>query len=293
MDNEQKIRGPKRHILYCNEANELGYDKYIQLALRTEGKIILDYNPSMFTHWIYDKVLPLENWAMLVTTYKDNPHLTAENLHQIESMKDTDPDLWRVFGEGQRGNIQGIIFTNWCVVDRIPEEAKRLGYGMDFGFTNDPTALVDVYQHMGELWVNEIIYERALTNQDIAARMERTGVPKAAEIIADSSEPKSIEEIYRMGFNVKGALKGPGSINSSIDILKRYRINVTSGSRNLIGELRTYKWKSDHRITDPLNPLQLTNEPVDYNNHAIDALRYLALNKLMQNNTGKYAIAIA
>jgi phage terminase large subunit len=167
--------------------------------------------------------------------------------------------------------ITGI--PNWFVCEEIPADAKLIATGLDFGFTNDPTACLQVYQQNGELWVNELIYQTGLTNTDIATRLKVEGVSRNTEIIADSAEPKSIEEFKRMGWFISGAKKGPDSINNSIDILKRYKINVTRTSVNLRKELDRYKWRVDKTG-------KTINEAVDSYNHLIDALRYVALNKL-------------
>lgn len=282
VDNEQKLRGRKRDVLFVNEANEITLEQWRQLLFRTTGKIIIDYNPSMVESWIYEHVLTREDCALLVTTYKHNPHLPEALIKEIEALKDADPEYWKVFGLGERGQLKDLVFNHWTTCERIPTDATLIGYGMDFGFTNDPTALVGVWKQDGELWVEELLYQTGLTNSDIANVLKAKGI-KNETIIADSAEPKSIEEIRRQGFQVQGALKGPDSINNSIDILKRYKINVSKSSLNLIKELRAYKWEVNRDGKH-------TGKPVDYLNHGIDALRYLALNKLGQRMNGHYAV---
>jgi phage terminase large subunit len=286
VDDEQKVRGRKRQLLYVNEANELTLEQWRQLLFRTEGKVIIDYNPSMSAdHWIFKDVLTRDDCRMIITTYKDNPHLTPETVAEIDRLKDIDPEYYKVFGLGLRGEIKGQIFSNFTECEGIPTDAKYLGSGMDFGFTNDPTAVVDVYQQNGELWVDEVLYRTALTNSDINALIKHRA---GKRYVCDSAEPKSIEELRRMGLNVEAAKKGPDSVKASIDILKRYRINITKGSANLLKEMRQYKWRvSKNTVT---KEDQTMNEPVDFNNHAVDALRYLALNKLSNPSSGKYAI---
>jgi phage terminase large subunit len=198
-------------------------------------------------------------------------------------LKDKDYELWKVYARGLTGRVEGLIFRRFNIVPVIPGEARFIGYGLDFGFTNDPTSLIEVYELHGELWVNELIYETGMTNQDIGKEMNAIGIKKNREIIADSAEPKSIEEIGRMGFTVRGAIKGKDSVNNSIDILKRYRINITQRSLFTTKEFGGYRWKANK---DGL----LTNEPVGFNDHSIAALRYVALNKLAQKGQGKYSI---
>ncbi len=282
VDNEQKLRGRKRDLLFVNEANEITLEQWRQLVFRTTGRIIIDYNPSMVDSWIYDHVLTREDCGLLVTTYKDNPHLSEYIIREIEALKDADPEYWKVFGLGERGQLKDLVFNNWASCHSISTDATLIGYGLDFGFTNDPTAITAVYKQDGELWLDEVCYQSGLTNPDICNVLKSKGIRNEV-IIADSAEPKSIEEIRRQGFNIQGALKGKDSINTSIDVLKRYKLNVTQSSVNLIKELRAYKWETDRDGKH-------TGRTVDYLNHGIDSVRYLALNKLMQGMSGKYAI---
>ncbi len=279
LDVADKVRGRKRDILFINEANELELEDWRQLLLRTSGKVIIDYNPSDFEHWIYDHVLTREDCSTLITTYKDNPHLPDALKREIESLKDADPEYWKIFGLGERGQLVGLVFNNWVNCFAVPENAKFIGHGLDWGFTNDPTALVSVYRRDNELYLVEKLYERGLTNQDIAKKLTELGINKRDEIFADSAEPKSIEEVYRMGFNIKPTAKGKDSIINSIDILRRFKIFLIGS--NLQKEFRTYKWKTDKAG-------KAINEPVDFNNHLIDSSRYLALMKLNENLKGKY-----
>ena len=280
-DDAQKIRGRKRNVLFCNEANELELEDWRQLVLRTTGKIIIDYNPSDFEHWIYEQVIPREDAALLITTYKDNPHLPNSLKKEIESLEAADPEYWKIFGLGQRGQLKGLVFNNFAESYQVPKDATFMGYGLDWGFSNDPTAIVSLYKYNQELYIREEIYERGLTNQDVADKLRSIGVERRDEIYADSAEPKSVEEVYRLGFNIKPTAKGKDSIINSIDILRRYKLNLIGS--NLIREFRTYKWKTD-KAGNTLN------EPVDFNNHLIDAARYLALMKLQERNSGKYTI---
>jgi phage terminase large subunit len=282
LDQPTKVRGRKRDVLFINEANELFFEDWQQLIFRTTDKIILDYNPSDEFHWIYEKVKTREDADFYITTYKDNPFLQQEIIKEIERLKYTDENYWKVYGLGQVGAAKSLIF-NINLTDSIPDNAKLLSYGMDFGFTNDPTTLVAVYLHDTDLYIDELLYRTNMTNQDIAKELDRLGLGRRDEIYADSSEPKSIEEIYRMGWNIKPATKGPGSVNIGIDMLKRYVIHVTKRSVNTIKEFRNYKFKEDKNGN-------VLNEPVDLFNHSVDACRYATYAKLSKPNYGKYAI---
>lgn len=283
LDQPQKKRGTKRHYLFCNEANELSWEDFFQLIIRTEEKVYIDFNPSETHHWIYDKVLSRDDATLIKSTYLDNPFLTSELVKEIERLKYTDDEYWKIYGLGERGFSKSIIFNRVEIIGTVPAEAKELAIGLDFGFTNDPTAIIEVYEQEGALILNELIYERGLTNQDIAGTLHNFGIDRRRVIFGDSAEPKSIEEIYRLGFNIKPASKGKDSINIGIDLMKRYKIKVTSKSKNLISELNSYKWQEDKNG-------YLINKPIDSNNHAIDAVRYAVMMSKARPNIGKYAI---
>jgi phage terminase large subunit len=281
LDQPQKVRGRKRDVLYINEANELYFEDWQQLILRTTDKAILDYNPSDEFHFIYDKIKPRDDAEFYITTYKDNPFLDIETVNEIERLKDVDDNYWKIYGLGQIGSSQALIFRiNEC--NSIPPEAKFLSYGMDFGFTNDPTTLVAIYQQGDNIYLKELLYQTGLTNRDIDEKLKFHSVERK-EIFADSAEPKSIEELYRMGWNVKPATKGQGSVNIGIDMMKRYQLYVTKDSVNMIKEFRNYKWQEDKNGN-------VLNTPVDMFNHTIDAIRYGLYDKLSRPNYGKYAV---
>jgi len=286
VDQPQRVRGRKRDVLFMNEANEFSMDDFIQLSLRTTFKIIIDFNPSEEFHWLYTQLIDADrdDVDFHISTYKDNPFLNDITIKEIERLKETDANLWRVFGTGQRGISMETIFPTFTVVDHIPENAKEIALGLDFGFSADPTALIKLYKHDLDIFIEELIYEKGLTNQDIANRIKDLGIQRNIEIFADSAEPKSIEEIYRMGnINIKPTKKGADSIRVGIDIMRRHKINIKRNSENVIKEFRNYKW-----IKDKNN--EITNKPVDNYNHGIDACRYVALNKLNVGNRGKYYI---
>lgn len=287
-DDPQKLRGVKHTVAYFNEANECTPEDFRQVAFRTECRMFIDFNPDDDMVWIntdleQKRKLSEGDVDVIISTYQDNPFLTPRQVREIERMRESDPEGWEVFGLGNYGKIKGLIFDNWEVVGAVPEGATLLGKGLDFGFTNDPTACIAVYQQDGALYLDEEIYKHGMTNPEIAKLLMETG--HRCDVIADSAEPKSIEEIYRAGVNIYGALKGGDSISNSIDILKRYKVFMTARSTNLQSERRKYKWKEDKNG----NTL---NQPVDYMNHAIDAVRYFALNKLGDHTrpTGNYTV---
>jgi phage terminase large subunit len=282
LDQPQKIRGRKRNLLYINEANELYFEDWQQLIMRTTGKVIIDYNPSDSFHWIYDKVIPREDCEFFKTTYKDNPFLEPELVKEIERLQHTDDDYWRIYGLGERGSSRATIFQ-FSIIDKIPQEAKHLSYGLDFGFTNDPTSLVRVSKNGDNLYLHELLYHTSLTNRDISDKFTALEINNRDEIFADSAEPKSIEELYRMRWNIKPTAKGADSVMAGIDMLKRYKLHVTASSLNIIKELQNYKWQEDKNGN-------LLNKPIDNFNHAIDATRYAVWNKLSKPNYGSYAI---
>ena len=279
LDMPQKIRGRKRDLLFINEANELSYEDWQQLIFRTNERVVLDYNPSEEFHWIYDQVLTRTDVEFYQTTYKDNPFLGDVIKQEIERLKEVDENYWRVYGLGERGQSRSLVYS-FSVCKQIPKEAKLVAYGLDFGFSNDPTSLVRTYLLDDNMFVEELIYRTGMTNQDIAKEMALLGLEKTNEVYADSAEPKSIEEIYRMGWNVKPTIKG--AINLGIDIIRRYKLHATESSYNLIKELRNYKYIEDKNG-------QITNKPVDNFNHGLDALRYSIVNKISNSHLGKYS----
>lgn len=287
VDQPQRVRGRKREILFLNECNEFSMDEFIQLSLRTTFKIIIDFNPSEQYHWLYTQIIDADrdDVDFHISTYRDNPFLEQSTISEIERLKEVDENLYRVFAEGQRGVATETIFPVFNIIDEIPDNAQPIALGLDFGFTADPTSLIKVYKHDLNLYIDELLYERGLTNQDIANRIKQLGVDRSIEIFADSAEPKSIEEIFRMGgINIKPTKKGADSIRIGIDVLKRHKLNITKRSVNAIKEFRNYKW-----IKNKNN--EITNKPIDAFNHAVDSVRYVALNKLMVSYSGKYYIS--
>jgi phage terminase large subunit len=277
----QDAKSGKRDYFFLNEANGISFEIYSELAMRTKKKVFVDYNPNA-RFWVHEKLIGKEGTELIISDHRHNPFLPEIIRKKIEALRNDDEELWKVYARGMTGKIEGLIYRNWGTIGMVPHEAQLIGMGMDFGFTNDPTACVMVYRYNGELIIDELLYHKGYTNQDIGQFFTQAGINKTVPIIADSAEPKSIEELRRMGWRIEGANKGKDSILNGIDILKRFRFNVTTRSSNLIKELNAYKWKEKDG--------NATNVPIDSFNHGMDALRYLALNKLAEKNIGKYGI---
>jgi phage terminase large subunit len=279
-DSPDKVRGPGRDILFINECNNVPYETYRQLALRTRKIIYLDYNP-ITEFYVHTDLLsrPDADYAQL--TYKDNEALPKALVREIELLK-TNENLWRIYGLGEIGINEGQVFTNWDLsLAEPPPEARLERHGLDYGYTNDPSALVDIYRWNGGFVLDEALYATAQSNRMLADTIRvREGLPPVQEdgkyvgrtrilTIGDSAEPKSNDELKdSYGILITGAVKGEGSVNYGIQLLQQQQIYVTQRSTNIIKEYRTYLWKKD-RLTD--KPL---NVPVDAFNHAMDASRY-------------------
>jgi len=264
-DNSSKLRGARRDILFINECNNIDLQSFNELSVRTRQTTFLDFNP-VGEFWVHDfmSVRKPAEFSFIKSTYKDNSYLDTQIVSEIESRKDIDPVWWRVFGEGEVGYFEGVILTRWKQTDELPESPKQV-LAVDFGFTNDPTTILNVVYSNGEIWVHEIVYQTRLTNSDIAQIIKGTGLK--CVVVCDSAEPKSIHELQLMGIRAVPADKGSDSIRAGLDLLQQYNVNVTSGSTNLIKELRNYRWKTDKNG-------KALNVPIDYFNHGIDALRY-------------------
>jgi phage terminase large subunit len=288
-DQEAKLRGARRQVLYINEANNIEFEAYHQLAIRTSEAIYIDFNP-VSEFWAHTEVLAEQDSELIVLTYRDNEALPATIRDDIESAQVKAAtstywaNWWKVYGLGEVGSLQGVVFDDWQQVDGIDFAGDKLvAIGLDWGYTNDPTAVVAVYKRGSAILMHELIYQNGLTNQDIADQLRKLGIGRSWPIIADSAEPKSIEEVHRLGFNIHPATKGADSIRNSIDILKRQPLLVTRESTNLIKELRNYTWDTDRTGAS-------LGVPIDRYNHAIDALRYVALMKLGVHNSGRYVV---
>ena len=280
LDEPQKVRGRKRDVLFINEANELYFEDWQQLLFRTNEKIILDYNPSDEYSWIYDKVINRDDADFYITTYKDNTFLEQALIKEIERLKETDPQYWQIYGLGQKGVSKSTIFN--YEESNIPDDAEFLSMGVDYGYTNDPTAHISVYKKGHNLYVEEHLYKTMMTAEDIHSHFKLLNVGDKI-IYSDSSEPRLNDYLRRTGWNIRPTVKGRDSIIAGIDLLKRYKLYVTPDSKNLIQEFRNYKWSEDKTG-------KLTNIPIDKHNHLLDSLRYATFNILSKPNFGKYAI---
>lgn len=266
-DSPDKVRGPRRNgDLFINECNNIPYETYTQLAIRTEGDIFLDYNP-VAEFWVHDEIIhkkpPVEH-DFLLLTYKDNEGLPEVIVKEIESRKGN-AAFWRVYGEGQLGEAEGRIFTGWATCDGVPHEARLERFGLDFGYTNDPTAIVALYYFNGGYIIDEIAYTKGLSNKQIADIL--LNQPKKALTIADSAEPKSIDEIRSYGINIMPTTKGPGSVLQRIQLAQDQQISITKRSTNLLKEYRNYQWLKDREG-------RIINEPDHLWSHGMDAFMY-------------------
>lgn len=283
---EQDAKSGKRQYLFVNEANGIPYSVYWQLALRTYKKIYIDYNPTS-RFWVHEELIGKPGVKLIISDHRHNPYLSKGDHERIESI--SDPELFKVYARGLTGKLQGLIYTNWVLCDEMPDTYKKRFIGLDFGFSNDPTAIIDVRLSSGELWVDELCYRTGLINvqpkngkakRSIEDELKDNGIYKNVGIVADCQESKSIAELSNVGFIVEPSKKGRDSINSGIDILQRYKINITRRSKGIRREVLSYKWKED-KNGKPLN------EPIGEFNHALDAIRYVAGNKFGVDRTYK------
>lgn len=270
IDTYGKAHGPRRDVLFVNEANNLDYRIVDQLITRTRETVWLDWNPSE-EFWFYTEMLPNRTDIDFITlTYKDNEALDPVTVAEIESHRNN-KWWWQVYGLGQLGEIETRIYRGWQIIDEVPYGAELKRYGLDFGYSNDPTALVAVYYYDGGYIWDEVVYQKGMLNKQIADTIKAQ--ERQALVIADSAEPKSIDEIRLYGVNITPTIKGPGSITKRIQFVQGKRISVTKRSVNLIKEYRSYVW-----ITDKDG--RVINEPIDMNNHTMDAGGY-AMNSLV------------
>lgn len=262
-DNGDKLRGARRDRLFMNEANNCTLDAFDQLEVRTKEFVYLDYNPTN-EFWLFTDVMPNRNdWEKVIVTYKDNEALSPEIVSSIEQRKNR-KGWWQVYGEGQLGEVEGKIYKGWNEIDEIPHEARLERRGLDFGYTNDPTAIVDIYYYNGGYILDEVCYQKGMSNKEIVDVLKNID---PILVIADSAEPKSIDEIRLYGLNIMPAVKGSGSINQGIQYVQQQRISVTKRSYNLIKEYRNYLWATDKNG-------KILNEPEGGLDHALDAVRY-------------------
>lgn len=309
LDKEHKTKSIKDPTgVWYEEMNEIGFNDFLKTTTSLRGGIIQEiatFNPEMETEWINSYFFPAkENYekadgnfhfvksiradtTILHTTYRDNKYVTPQSAELLESFKAVDDNYYRIYTLGLWGGVlEGLIYENWTITPTPLDTAcpspleggeqphRLLGYGLDWGFTNDPTAIIRVDIGDDTLYLDELLYRKGMTNQELIQEMIRLGISRDDEIIADSAEPKSIQELYASGFNVHPALKGPDSIRAGISKIRQYKIMVTSRSRNLIRELKNYRWKMDKDGNS-------LNVPIDNFNHGLDAVRYVVMNKTM------------
>ena len=300
-DQESRVRGPRRRVLYINECNNIDFETYHQLAVRTSDVIWLDFNPSA-EFWVHTELKDDPDAETLVLTYKDNEALSESIVNELLKAKakayfNTELEgeelfaksniknyywhnYWRVYGLGLVGSLEGIIFTNWRHIEQVPKDAKLIGYTLDFGYTNDPTVLLACYEWQDTYIWDEMLFKAGMKNPDIARFMRAKQIRRTDFVVADSAEPKSIDEINLYGFTVVKADKGRDSIMFGIDTLQSCDWYVTKSSTNLTTELRNYMWDRDETG-------KVTNKPIENFNHCIDAMRYLATKKWTQKGKRK------
>lgn len=278
-DSEQKLRGRKRDILFVNEANELGFIEWQQLKMRTTRLSIIDYNPSFSDeHWICETVNQDPRTFHSVTTYLDNPFLEQTVIDEIESLREKNQSLWQVYGLGQQAVIEGLVFKHFSICETIPPHVRHRFIGMDFGFTNDPTAICEVALDGDALYIDEIAYRTQMLSSDIITTL-REAAPKM-RIISESADPRLIQEIYRAGIDIHPVKKFPGSIEAGLSKMQEYRIIITKRSTNVAKELRNYTYRQD-------KDGRWLNVAIDCYNHAIDAVRYVVMEQFMAGQRRK------
>lgn len=278
-DSEQKLRGGKRDILFCNEANELTHIAWQQLKMRTTKVAIIDYNPSFGTeHWIHNDVNKDPRTYFFRTTYKNNPFLEDTIIQEIESLQTKNPSLWKVYGEGETAKIEGLVFENFEEVDQIPRYAQKMWYGIDYGYKHDPTAVVLVALLDDDLYIHEIEYATHLLISDIIRILrDAIAIYGHHKIISESADPRLVDEIANARLPIYPVTKYKGSILAGIQKMQEYNITVTKTSHNVKKELNSYTWLKDKDGV-------FTNNPIDAYNHAIDATRYVVLNEILGAN---------
>ena len=259
VDDEQKIRGRKRDIGWCNEANELWFEDFQQLNMRTEEKLIFDYNPSDSSSWLYK--LPPEESVLIKSTYRDNPFLPESIKRQIEDLKRTDEALYQIYALGEKAISKSNIYNNWTFLGRKPQRFQSYVYGLDFGY-NHPTALIRVYWSDGDIWIEPVIYESYLTTSELIEKFKQLEIEKTVDILADYSRPEIIAELQNAGFNANNANK---SVKMGINFVKTFGVYCQEDEA-LKKEYENYKWKKVGDI--------ITEEPVKLYDDAMDAVRY-------------------
>lgn len=273
-DNGDKLRGARRNRLFINEANNVTFDAFEQLEIRTSDFVYLDWNPSN-EFWFYTEILgKRDDVEHIILTYKDNEALDKAIVDALEQRRER-VGWWQVYGLGQLGEVEGKIYKNWKIIDEIPHEARLERYGLDFGYSNDPTSIVAVYYYNGGYILDEITFQKGLSNKQIADILKNHDT---ALVIADSAEPKSIDEIAMYGVSISGAKKGADSIRNGISVVQAQRVSMTKRSTNIIKEYRNFLWATDKNG-------KILNEPESGFDHSMDAIRY-AIETIAHDNYG-------
>ena len=271
VDQAGKVRGPRRDRLFVNEANNISYETFDQLEVRTKEFIFLDWNP-VNDFWYYSEVSKRDDCEHIILTYRDNEGLSKEIIDSIEQRKNR-AGWWKVYGEGQLGEVEGKIYKGWEVVDTVPHSARLERYGLDFGYTNDPTAIVAIYYYNGGYILDEISFLKGLSNKQIADIL--LAQENKVMVVADSAEPKSIDEIHSYGVNIQPVDKGKDSVMFGIQAVQDQKISVTRRSVNVLKEYRNYLWQVDKNGI-------IVNEPEHTFSHSMDAIRY-AISSIFKN----------
>ena len=285
VEQPDKLRGARRNVLYVNEANNIPFEAYNQLAIRTSGDIWIDFNPTA-NFWAHKEVAIEDDADFITLTYKDNEALPQTIVDEIELAREKAKtseywaNWWKVYGLGQIGSLEGVCIKQWNEI-QLPTEARLLCYGMDFGYSNDPTTLIGLYKYNDAYIFDEVIYQKKLLNSDISNLLTTNNITEV--IYADSAEPKSIAELKTYRHKVLPCTKGKDSIVYGINLINQNKIYVTSRSTNLIKELQSYTWVKDREGNT-------VNKPIDAFNHCIDAARYAITSQLETPNKGKYFI---
>tara|TARA_R110000796_G_scaffold40572_6_gene100418 strand:+ start:1186 stop:2355 length:1170 start_codon:yes stop_codon:yes gene_type:complete len=285
-DQPDKLRGARRTDLYINECNNVSFDAYSQLTVRTSGEVWLDYNPSAL-FWVDKELIGSEDADFITLTYKDNDSLPKSIVKEIEKAKEKGKtssfwsNWWKVYGLGQLGSLDGACIPDWKEIDTIPEEARLLGYGLDFGYSVDPSTLIGLYKYNNSYIFDEVLYKKGMLNRDISRFLDSEGIKE--RVVADSAEPKSIEEIRQYGHSITGVSKGRDSIVYGINLINQNEVFITNRSKNLKRELQGYVWSTDKEGNS-------INKPTGAHPDCIDAARYILTDTLENPHKGSYFI---
>ena len=307
LDKEHKTKSIKDPTgVWYEEMNEIGFNDFLKTTTSLRGGVIQEiatFNPEMETDWInayffpnkqsYEKTDGKFHWVnsirndttILHTTYRDNKYCTEQSVELLESFKQTDENYYKIYSLGLWGGVlEGLIYENWEIIEKVPIEAEIIAYGLDFGFTNHETAIAKVYVNGRDLIIDEVLYGKGLSNIQIATELKSIGIGNT-EVIADNAEPKSIAQLYDLGINVIDSIKGKDSVLAGIHKIKEYNIKITAKSRNGIRELKHYRWKMDRNG-------ESLNEPIKMYDHLLDAVRYVVQTKLMIRKSKRFGMKL-